>query len=232
MLPPSVKYMRIENNLLRNLFQNIYFINGTAYAGKSTMVKLLAEKHDGICCRENYHDSLMHLTDPVHQPALSYFETMSGWQEFISRSPEEYDAWFVQTSREATQLEILKLIELSAAGKRIFVDTNIPVDMLREISDYHHVAIMLSPQWMSVDRFFDRPDAEKQFLYQKLLEAPDPDAAIANFRKCLEKINSQEHYREFSESGFFLHMRTEESTIEGTLAELEKHFLLNEEFYL
>lgn len=218
--------IEIQSNLLRNLFQNIYFINGTAYAGKSTMVKLLAEKYDGICCGENYHDALMHLTDPVHQPALSYFETMSGWQEFISRTPEEYDAWFVQTSLEAAQLEILKLIELAATGKRIFVDTNIPVDTLHEISDYHNVAIMLSPQWMSVERFFDRPDAEKQFLYQKLLEAPDPDAAIVNFRKCLEKINSLEHYREFAESGFYIYHRDENSRIEEALSSLEQHFLL------
>ncbi len=218
--------MNIENNLLKNLFRNVYFINGTAYAGKSTMVKLLAEKYDGICCGENYHDELMHLIDSAHQPALSYFQTMSGWQEFISRTPEEYDAWYVQTGREASQLEILKLIELAATGKKIFVDTNIPVDVLREISDYHHAAIMLSPQWMSVDRFFDRPDAEKQFLYQKLLEAPDPEAAIVNFRKCLEKINSPEHYREFAESGFFTHVRDENSTIESTLTILENHFKL------
>ncbi len=218
--------IEIQSNLLRKLFQNVYFINGTAYAGKSTMVKLLAEKYDGICCGENYHDTLMHLVDPAHQPALCYFETMSGWQEFISRTPEEYDAWFIQTSLEAAQLEILKLIEFAAAGKKIFVDTNIGVDVLREISDYHHVAIMLSPQGMSVDRFFDRPDPEKQFLYQKLLEAPNPDAAIINFRKCLEKINSPEHYSEFANSGFFTHIRTEESTIDRTLMELEKHFLL------
>lgn len=218
--------MNIENNLLRKLFQNIYFINGTAYAGKSTMVKLLAEKYDGICCGENYHDSLMHLIDPVHQPALSYFDTMSDWQEFVSRTPDEYEAWFVQTSFEAAQLEILKLIELSATGKKIFVDTNISVDMLREISDYHHVAIMLSPQFMSVNRFFDRPDAEKQFLYQKLLEASDPDAAIANFRNCLERINSAEHYRHFSESGFYTHLRDDNSTIDETLKQLEIHFQL------
>ena len=31
-------------------FPNAYFINGTAYAGKSTMVQLLAEKYGGICC--------------------------------------------------------------------------------------------------------------------------------------------------------------------------------------
>ena len=38
---------------------NAYFITGTAYAGKSTIVKLLAEKHNGIACRENYHEELM-----------------------------------------------------------------------------------------------------------------------------------------------------------------------------
>ena len=216
----------IASNLLRRLFENVYFLKGTAYAGKSTMVRLLAEKYDGICCGENYHDALMHLIDPVHQPNLSYFETMSGWQEFISRTPEEYDAWICGVCREAAELEILRLVELCGQGKKIFVDTNIPMDILREISDYHHVAILLSPQWMSVDRFFDRPDAEKQFLYQKLLEAPDPEAAMANFRACLERINSAEHYQELLESGFFTRLRREESNIEETLECLEKHFLL------
>ncbi len=119
------------------------------------------------------------------------------------------------------------LCQLVMSGKKIFVDTNITPDILREISDYHHVAIMLSPQWMSVDRFFDRPDAEKQFIYQKLLESPDPEAAIQNYRKCLEKVNSLEHYREFAESGFYSHIRTDESTIDQTLHLLETHFLLN-----
>ena len=34
-----------KNNIIKNLLKNVYFINGTAYAGKSTMVKMLAEKH-------------------------------------------------------------------------------------------------------------------------------------------------------------------------------------------
>ena len=218
--------MNIENNLLKNLFRNVYFINGTAYAGKSTMVRLLAEKYDGICCGENYHDALMGLIDPVHQPALSYFDTMSGWQEFISRTPDEYDAWCVDCGKEAAQLEILKLVQLAESGKKIFVDTNIGVNVLKDISDYHRVAIMLSPQWTSVNRFFDRPDPEKQFLYQKLLEAPDPEAAIANFRKCLEKINSKEHYDEFVKSGFYVQRRDENRTVEASLELLERHFQL------
>ena len=218
--------MNISNNILKKLFENVYFLNGTAYAGKSTMVKLLAEKYDGICCGENYHMEILSAADPVHQPNLCYFETMSGWQEFVTRTPEEDDAWITNTAREAVDLEIILLLRLAAQGKKIFVDTNIPVDVLREISDYDHVAILLSPTYLSVERFFDRPDADKQFLYQELLKCPDPKGAIINYRKCLERINGPEHYREFAESGFFTHLRTENSTIEQTLNTLETHFQL------
>ena len=36
--------MKIENNILKYYLRDVYFITGTAYAGKSTMVKMLAEK--------------------------------------------------------------------------------------------------------------------------------------------------------------------------------------------
>lgn len=222
--------IQLESNLIRHALRNVYFLNGTAYAGKSTMVHLLAEKYGAIECNENYHGEcgLEGALDVQHQPNLCYFQTMSGWQEFVTRTPEAYDAWMQGTSREAAQMEIIRLLQLAQTGRKIFVDTNIHPDILKEISDYGHVAIMLSPQYMSVDRFFDRPDAEKQFIYQQLLACPDPEAALANYRRVLEKINSPERYREFAESGFFTHVRDENSTIAGTLAILEKHFGLTE----
>lgn len=218
--------IEIESNIIRHMLKNVYFINGTAYAGKSTMVKLLAEKYDGICCGENYHDALRAVVDPAHQPNLSYFQTMSGWQEFISRTPKAYDAWIQGSSRESAEMEIAILLSLSRENRKIFVDTNIPAPILREIAPYHHVAIMLSDQSMSVNRFFDREDPEKQFLLQKIQEAPDPAAAMENFRNCIAEINSPEHYREFAESGFFTYVRTENSTIPEALAKLEEHFEL------
>ncbi len=126
--------MHISPNLLKNLFRNVYFITGTAYAGKSTVVRLLAEKHGGIHCGENYHDVLMHLIDPVHQPNLSYFDTMSGWDEFLRRTPEKYAAWIDGVNIEAAELEVLELIRLARDGRPVFADTNIPLDTLREIA--------------------------------------------------------------------------------------------------
>jgi polynucleotide 5'-kinase involved in rRNA processing len=51
------------------VFNNVYFINGTVYSGKSTMVRLLAEKHDGIAYEENYHYALLpeRLTDTARR---------------------------------------------------------------------------------------------------------------------------------------------------------------------
>ena len=72
-------------------FEKLLLPQGTAYAGKSTMVRLLAQRHDGIECEENYHDALMEATDPVCQPNLGYFKTMSSWDVM-------YKGWFHQTT--------------------------------------------------------------------------------------------------------------------------------------
>lgn len=220
--------IQIDSCIVRHMLRNVYFFNGTAYAGKSTMVHLLAEKYGGIECGENYHAQLTSNITPDTHPCLCYFQTMSGWQEFVTRSPEAYDTWMQGSSREAAELELAILLQLSKTDKPIFVDTNIRPEVLREISDYDHVAIMLSPQHMSVDRFFDRPDADKQFIYQQLLACPDPEWALANYRKVLEKINSKEKYEAFAQSGFKTFVRDENSTIEGTLKMLEDHFHLNQ----
>lgn len=209
---------------MKNIFKNVYFINGTAYAGKSTMIKMLAERHGGVICGENYTERLFDLIDRENQPNLSYFDTMSGWQEFLNRTPSEYVAWIDGCSREGAELEIIELIKLSTSVNKIFVDTNIPLDILREISDYRRVAIMLSPQSMSVERFFERGDPEKQFLLEQIGKSENPEATMANFRACIAEINSEERYREFAESGFFTCVRDEDSTVEGTLEILERHF--------
>lgn len=214
----------LKNNLIKNLLKNVYFIHGTAYAGKSTMVRMLAEKHNGIECGENYHDKLMRLVDAENQPNLKYFDTMSGWQEFINRSPDEYYNWMKGVSEEAAELEIIELIRRSEEGKPIFVDTNISPEMLHLISDYKHVAIMVSPQSMSVERFFDRRDPEKQFLLSKIMEAENPVKTMQNFKACIAKINSQEEYDKFVNSGFFVFKRDNTKTLDETLEILEQHF--------
>lgn len=151
-------------------FSNVYFINGTAYAGKSTMVKLLAEKYNGIACEENYHDKLLPELSKEDFPCLTYTRDLTDWHDFIRRTPEEYEAWIDGAS------------------------------------------------------FFERPDREKQFLYQLIMEEPDPEQALENYRQGLMRIHSQERYGRFSYSGFHVIHRDENRSIEQTLALVEKAF--------
>ena len=151
-------------------FSNVYFINGTAYAGKSTMVKLLAEKYNGIACEENYHDKLLPELSKEDFPCLTYTRDLTDWHDFIRRTPEEYEAWIDGAS------------------------------------------------------FFERPDREKQFLYQLIMEEPDPEQALENYRQGLMRIHSQERYERFLYSGFHVIHRDENRSIEQTLAVVEKAF--------
>ena len=205
--------------------KDTYFITGTAYAGKSTMVKLLAERHNGIACRENYHDELMNdRLDPSEFPCLCYTRDLQDWHDFVRRTPDEYEAWVDGAAAECEKLELQILDQLTEQEKPVFVDTNISLETLGRITDKQHALIMLADPEISVRRFFERPDKEKQFLYQLMMEEPDPNQALANFRECLKRINSQERYNRFLHSGFPVILRDEDRNVEQTLVLVEKVF--------
>ena len=147
------------------------------------MVKLLAERYDMICCGENYHDVFPRKElSRWKQPGLCYFDTMSGWQEWLNMTPEEHWNWQRQVSDECAEIEILELIKLAASGRKVIVDTNIPPDVLRAISSYHRVAILLcDPPDICAARFFDRDDPDKKFMMDQIGKCPDPEAALKNF---------------------------------------------------
>ena len=208
-------------------FKNAFFITGTAYAGKSTMLKLLAKKYDGILCEENYHDKLLPQLSKAEFPCLTYTRDLKDWHDFIRRSPEEYKVWYDGVTKECEKLELQILKDICNQEKPVFVDTNISVNTLKKITDANHVLIMLADPQISVRRFFERPDREKQFLYRLIMEEPDPKKAMENYRKCLELICSQENYNNFLNSGFRVILRDDNRSVEQTLALVEDAFGLN-----
>lgn len=222
--------MKIENNIIKHYLKNVMFITGTAYAGKSTMAAMLAERYGLIHCEENYHFRFPNeLLIQKRQPNLCYFQTMKDWQEFLQRTPGEYEEWIYKSAREAAEIEVAELIGISQ-NKQVIADTNIPLDILHEIADYHQVAVMLSPQAMSVEKFFERDDPDKAFLKEQIMQAEDPIRTMENYKECLAIVNSKKHYDEYANSGFYTLIRenTATDTKKATLARLAKHFGLTD----
>ena len=210
------------------IYENIYFVIGTAYAGKSPIVKNLAKKHNGIALEENYHDVKLPELDPKDFPGLTYSRDLQDWHEFIRRTPDEYYNWLQQTKKECEIVELQIIEEMlkdpENRSRKIFVDTNISIETLHKISDEHHVLVMLSDPQISISRFFDRPDPEKQFLYQLMLEEADPQAALDNYREILTRICSKEAYDELLNSGFEHIFRDEVRSEDETVILAEKIF--------
>ena len=208
--------------------EHVYFVTGTAYAGKSTLVAGLAEKRGGIACRENYHEELMDSSlDPAEFPCLCYTRDLRDWHDFVRRTPDAYEAWVDGAAAECERLELRILDRISEQGKPVFVDTNVSLETLRRITDRRHVLVMLADPEISVRRFFDRPDREKQFLYRLMLEEPDPAQALENFRQCLMRVNSPERYERFLRAGFPVLLRDEHRSAAQTLALAEQIFGLD-----
>ena len=203
-------------------FENAYFVIGTSYAGKSTMVKELAKKHDGIACEENYHDNFPGELDAKEFPCLTYTRDLVDWHDFIRRSPQEYKDWIDGAKRECEKLELQMLPDICSQGKPVFVDTNISIETLRKIAPLNHTVVLLADPKTGITRFFDRPDPEKQFLYKLMLEEPEPEKALENYRQGLELICSQESYDELLHSGFNVILRDDNRSIEQTLALVEQ----------
>ncbi len=218
--------IQISSNIIRHYLENVYFINGHSYAGKSTMVKMLAERYGMIHCGENYNEVFpREKLSRWKQPGLCYFDTMSGWEEWLNMTPEEHWNWTQQVSRECVEIEILELVHLAASGKKIIADTNIPPDILREISDYHHVAILLcDPPDITHARFFDRDDPDKKFMMDRIKECKDPEATLANFRAWF--LYHPDTEIDWTHTGFFSYTRSdfESDTREEMLSVLAKHF--------
>jgi len=223
--------MKIANNIIRHYLKNVYFITGTAYAGKSTMVRMLAERYGMIHCGENYHSAVSDIVaTPEDQPDICYLRLLKDWKDFVTRTPEEYERWIYATGREAAEFEVAQLLSMPR-DQKIIVDTNIPVDLLREISDEDHVAVILAPQSMSVERFFDRSDPEKQFLLRVIESCENSEAVMENYRQGLARINSRRHYDEYAQSGFFTIVRVDDGrdTRQEVCDALARHFGLTDE---
>ena len=210
---------------------NVYFVIGTSYAGKSTVVKNLAKKHNGIALEENYHDEKLPELDSREFPNLTYTRDLQDWHEFIRRTPDEYVTWLKNVKKECETVELQILEELlqkpEAREKKIFADTNICVETLHRISDTQHVLVMLADPSIGINRFFDRPDKEKQFIYQLMLEEPDPQAALDNYREILTRVCSRESYDALLHSGFRVLLRDEERSQEETVLLAEEIFGLS-----
>ena len=221
--------MNIAANILKHSLKNVYFLAGTALAGKTTMTTMLAKKHGLTPYNEDWNGAsftkFKSICDEKYQPHSTRQSKTTDWEGHFGRTVEEFlsDRAGRNTNDEYIEFAIIDLIKLSQANK-IITDLCIPISMLTEISDYARVACLLaSPELVNCENYGKR-DSHKAFL-ECLLSLKEPEKKIA-VQDELFRIGVHETMDEVRKSGFFSIVRTKDSTVENTLKLLEDHFRL------
>ena len=221
--------MNIAENILKYNLQNVYFLAGTALAGKTTMSKLLAEKHGLLLFNENWHEDhfrvFRSICDEKYQPISTKKKETTDWEAFFGRSVEEFLAAGAGRGENDEYLEfaLLELMKLSQRG-RVIADVSVPIGLLTKISDYHRIACMLtSPELVTCENYGKRDD-HREFL-ACILSLKEPEKKIA-VQDELFRLGVERTYEDVRKYRLFSIVRDNESTVETTLRLLEEHFML------
>ena len=225
--------MNIANNILKHSLKNVYFLTGTALGGKTTMAKALAKKYGLTWFDENYNGAPFKMWESICeekcQPLKSERDRNHNkqekydWDAHFNRSPEEILS--APSGRsindEFMEFAIIELIKLSQNNK-VITDLCAPMELLVEISDYNRIACLLaSPNLVTTINYGSRSD-HKGYL-DWIMSLNEPEKKIAKQDEVF-KISTARTFKEVEEHNLFSVVRTENSTVDGTLAILEKHF--------
>jgi RimJ/RimL family protein N-acetyltransferase/dephospho-CoA kinase len=216
--------MNIQNNILKHHIKNVYFICGTACAGKTTMAKLLAEKH-GFYLYDMDKEYAAHraIAQEEYQPDTCYHG--KNFHEQWMRPIKEQARWSMNTLKEQTEMVLIDLIKLSE--KQIVVaDVLYSPDYIQELVDYHQLVFLTVDKARIRETYFNRP--EKREFYEYVKQQELQDTYFDNIFQSLEQVNEMEQER-MRDSGFLCIERTADSTREEMLTQIEKHFGLYKE---
>lgn len=157
--------MKIANNIIKEHLKNVYFLCGGAYGGKTTMARLLEEKHGFIRYRQGDHyDEHVSVASEKEQPAIS-LDRSADWHGYFAQPPRQYADWMQAELREEAEFTIADLLSFPK-DQKIIVDGIIPLDILKEISDYEHVFLLFAPDEMKLQHYFDRADKDERSLIE------------------------------------------------------------------
>ena len=224
--------MNIANNILKRCMQNVYFFVGTACGGKTTMGRALSKKYGFTYFSDNWNEpnwkDWESIIDEKYQPySYNGGKSLSN-EEYFSRSVEEFLAdQKSKNSQEAGMeniafsiIEILKLAQKNAVVADIWITD---YNFLLEISDYGRIACLMAPGELIIRDYYQRDDHIAFTKAIQSLENPEQKFEVQNE---LFRIHAKEEAEKAKKYNLFSIMRSDESTIEGTLAQLENHFCL------
>lgn len=213
--------MNIQDNIIKHHLKNVIFICGTACGGKTTMARLLAEKHKlYLYDMDKMYENHREIANGKFQPDMCYH--MKDFHEQWTRPAKEQARWNMSSLREQTEMALVDLMILSRSQK-VVADVLYSPIYTKEILDYHQLVFLTVDKSVIRKVYFNRP--EKRGFYDFVAKQELSNLYFENIFQGLELTNELEQIQ-MNESGLFLYERKPADTLESVLRLLEEHFNL------
>lgn len=211
--------MNIADNIIKAALKNVYFVCGNACGGKTTLSRALAGKHglllyDMDACYAEHRA----MADEAHQPEMCYH--MKDHHAQWTRPVSEQARWSMESLNEQAEMALVDLVRLSQHGK-VVADVLYSSIYTPQLLDPRQIVFLTVDISLIRKCYFNRP--EKRGFYDFVAKQPLADIYFENIFRSLELTNRLEQ-QSMRESGFLMLERTENSTVESTLAMVEAHF--------
>lgn len=213
--------MIIENNILKHHLKNVYWIGGTACGGKSTAALLLSQKYDlyHYNADERFNE-FRKIATRKNQPALS--KKFYSAYDYFTRPIKEYIDYLDQINRESFDMILIDLIKMSA-DRKVIVEGHYPAELMADVAYHDKIAFLYANEDIIRRDYFTR--ADKQNMLKSINDASDSENVLEHVFTVI--IESSKHQIEVGKKNYYaLFERNDDTSIEQTVRELEKHFKL------
>lgn len=212
--------MNISDSFLKAQLQNVLWIGGAAYGGKTTITDMLADRH-GL---QAYHSEDLfqkhkELASPEDHPAMH--APFHGWEWFFNRPLEEYIRAIEDSGREQFGMVVLDLVRISA-DSRVVADTFfLDPELASGLTDNDRSVFLYADEETIRKGFFER--ADKQDLCQVLDTLADP---VRTREHCLDVTCALSARRQEAAeaAGVKVLLRDGRTDLQDTLRSAEIHF--------
>jgi 2-phosphoglycerate kinase len=214
------KGMKISDSVLKAHLQNVLWIGGGGYGGKTTIADLLARKHGFQAYHpEDLVDAHKQVASPEDHPAL--LAPFQGWEWFFNRPIDEYIQGIEAGGREQFEMVVLDLIRQHGQSPVVVEGVLLDPWLLKRLT-LHHKAIFLFADEETIRKgFYAR--ADKQDLLEVIQTLNDPAHTREHVLQMVCQHAAQKRSAAEAE-GFTVLVRTGETSLPETLATVEKHF--------
>ena len=217
----SAAGMTFSDSAIKERLEHVYWLIGTSCAGKTTMAKAIAAKHQMVYYDWNDHYARFKAAaNPDHQPYLS--KVFEGPDELFSQPIPEYVEHLFGQTEEAFEMVVEDHLGMDRSVPSI-TETIHVVDLVARIAEPNRIAFLYVQEELHREQNWKRDDAERRAILEYMNRTSNATKYMNHMTE-VGVVAGALMIAAARRSDVQLFERTRDTTVARMLGRLEQHY--------